>query len=655
VTAAVRGRGTRPADRLFPVATGRAGLEAGFVALVAWAWAAVSYRLWDASLRVPLYQDRSDVRLINNLIQNTIREGWYQTNPHLGAPFGQELYDFPHGGETWQLGAIKFLSLFIKDYGLLINVYYLAGFGLTAGVTYLVLRHLRFGFWAAGVFALVYTFMPFHFHHEQSHLFRSSYWYAPIACLVLVWAMQWRERFLLEANPPTGPSRWSTLVWNVRNNVRRGRVLAVVLMCVLLAGTETMTTCFTMVLLVLTGLVGAVRHREPVRLLVNGALTGVLAVTFLVLLYPTFNYVHTYGKNELAARRQVTEQELYGLKISRMVLPEPTHRNETLAKLGQRAQAKSLVPSEGGQALTILGTLGFLGLLYRLITRGWGRRDPGTRHELRAAHDRTALLDNGALIALLATLLGTIGGFAIVISLAGFSQIRVWNRIVLMIAFFALAWTAHWFDWLVERVRGVLTWPAPFVLALAVAVGAFGLWDGGTPGTRPYAAMDRDFDSDKTFVEEIERTVPDGTSVFELPIVAFPEEPPFGKMLDYDLLRPFLQSDGSTDWSYGKIKGRPNADWQWMKVRDTYGIVRSLPALAGLGFTGLYVDLDGYLDKGPALAAALGKELGVDPIVSPNGRMLFYDMRPYIKGLGKTPAQLRDLARRQLGVVAPNS
>ena len=28
--------------------------------------------------------------------------GWFETNPKLGAPYGQQLYDFPHGGETWQ-------------------------------------------------------------------------------------------------------------------------------------------------------------------------------------------------------------------------------------------------------------------------------------------------------------------------------------------------------------------------------------------------------------------------------------------------------------------------------------------------------------------------------------------------------------------------
>ena len=224
-----------------------------------------------------------------------------------------------------------------------------------------------------------------------------------------------------------------------------------------------------------------------------------------------------------------------------------------------------------------------------------------------------------------------------------------------MIAFFAFAFSADLLDRLFDRVRGVLTWPGPFVFALAVAVGAFGLWDAGTPGRRDLAALEQDFTSDKEFVEAIERAVPDGTKVFQLPIVAFPEEPPYGRMLDYDLLRPFLQSDGSTDWSYGKIKGRPNADWQWMKVRDTVGIPEALPALVGLGFRGLSVDLDGYLDKGPELQETLRQELGVEPIVSPNGRMLFYDMRAYAESLDQTPEELEELAREQLGVVAPES
>ena len=74
-----------------------------------------------------------------------------------------------------------------------------------------------------------------------------------------------------------------------------------------------------------------------------------LAVTFLVLLYPTLHYVRTYGTNELAARRQVTEQERYGLKMTRMVLPDPSApQRHAFRQIGVRAQEGSPVPSEYG-------------------------------------------------------------------------------------------------------------------------------------------------------------------------------------------------------------------------------------------------------------------------------------------------------------------
>ena len=68
------------------------------------------------------------------------------------------------------------------------NLYYLGGFGVLAVVTFLVLRHLRFGYLVAAVGALVYTFLPYHFVHGEVHLYRSTYYSAPLACLLLVWA-----------------------------------------------------------------------------------------------------------------------------------------------------------------------------------------------------------------------------------------------------------------------------------------------------------------------------------------------------------------------------------------------------------------------------------------------------------------------------------
>lgn len=632
-------------EPFFAVRPRRALLEAASVAIIAWVWTAVLYRLWEASPRVPIYQDRSDARLIANILKNIIDRGWYETNPHLGAPFGQELYDFPHGGETWQFVIFKGMSYFIHDYGLMMNVYFIAGFGVTAAVTFLVLRHLRFSYAVSAVIGILYVFLPFHFYHEQSHLYRSSYFYAPIACLVLVWAMQWRERFLLDPDADDRGGVISTLRWTVRHNLRWRRVGFIVAACVLIGGTETMTTSFTMVLLAVTGIVGALRHREPARLLVSFGLAAVIAVTFLTLLFPTLHYVHKYGTNEKAARRIPTEQELYGLKISRMVLPSGDHRYAKFRDIGNKGQEGTRVLSEGGQALTILGTIGFISALFWLIFRSWGRLPLGKRRDDRPPHDRMALLDNGSLLIFASTMIGTVAGLAMVLSVMGFSQVRVWNRIVLIIAFFSFVFTGHWFEKLGRWIQGKLNWATPVLVVLTLAVGAFGVWDGGRPAGRDYKAMDADFASDKAFVAEIESKMPDGTNVFQLPVVPFPEQPPPGKMLDYDQLRPFLQSDGSINWSYGKVKGRPNADWQWKRVRDHVGIVDSLPGLLGMGFTGLWVDPFGYDDGGVKIRQQLIDILGVQPLVAPNGRQMFFDMRPYKDRLGKSDAELRAIAK----------
>jgi len=644
-------------ERFFGVKPLRALFEAGTVAVLAWCWAAVLYRLWDASLRVPIYQDRSDARLIANIVKNITTRGWFETNPHLGAPYGQKLYDFPHGGETFQLVFIKILSLFTKDYGLLMNVYYIGGFGVTAAVTFLVLRHLRFTYGVSALIATLYVFLPFHFYHEQSHLFRSSYYYAPIACLVLLWAMQWRERFLRDplAVGPDGRKAGAiaTLRWTLGSNLRWRRVAFMVVVLVFLGGTETMTTCFTLVLLALTGIIGAIVHREPARLLASFAMVGVLGVTFVAFLSPTILYVHDHGNNALAARRQATEQELYGLKISRMVLPSGDHRSTPMRDLGNKAQAGTLVLSEGGQALTTLGTIGFFSALVWLLARRWGR-PRGEPPDVRPPWDRTAVLDDGAILVLLSTLVGTIAGLAMVLSVLGFSQVRVWNRIVLIIAFFAFAFTGHWFEKLGRWIQGKLTRSAaiPLLVVLLLGVGAFGLWDGGRPAGRDYRAMDADFASDKAFVARIEASVPAGTSIFQLPVTPFPESPPPARMLDYDQMRPILQSNGSTNWSYGAVKGRPEADWQWLRVRNHIGAIGSLPGLLGMGFTGIWLDTNGYDDGGKLITTQLTNALGQPPIVSSNGRMEYFDMRPYRDRLGKSPAELRAIAK-QLFLIDP--
>jgi hypothetical protein len=118
---------------------------------------------------------------------------------------------------------------------------------------------------------------------------------------------------------------------------------------------------------------------------------------------------------------------------------------------------------------------------------------------------------------------------------------------------------------------------------------AFGLWDGIPPQRKPFAEIEAQHASDRAFVAQIEAILPEGAGVFQLPVIPFPEHEPPGRMLDYDHLRAFLADNGKLMWSYGSIKGRPNADWQ-MVLRDQVGPIGALPALFGFGFEGFWID-----------------------------------------------------------------
>lgn len=617
----------------------RVAAESLGVATVGWAWGAWLLRVWRMPMHLP-FDTRSDATLISSMVKTIGERGWYLEQPRLGAPFGQQFYDFPHGGETFQLVAMKVLVQVAGDWGLAMNLYFLLGFGTLAAVTFACMRMLRFGPVIAGIGALIYTFLPYHFTRGEMHLWRSTYFTAPLAALLLVWATSWRERFLVD------PGR--TGRGTLRGNLRRPRVVAAAGVAVVIGGSETMTTAFTMVLLASGAVVAAIRWREPLRLVVSGTLVAVLAVTFVVLSYPTLNYYRSHGTNPVAARRLVTESELYGLKFTRLVLPQGGHRSPSLGELGARSQNRSVVKSEGGQALGFLGAAGFLGALYGAIA---GRRRHTERPDVAPGWDRAVLREQASMFTVLAFLFGTIGGGAVLLAMVGFSQIRVWDRILLIIAFFAMVVVALWAERLAEWLPTRIIRARPLLGLAAMAVLAFGLWDGIPPIRRPYAEIEAQHRSDRTFVAAIERRMPDETAIFQLPVIPFPETETPGRMLDYDPLRAYLADDGSLRWSYGSIKGRSAADWQ-VYLRDHVGPVRALPGLIGLGFDGIWLDTYGYTDGGRE-ARQIQKAVGVKPLRSPDKRFLFFDLRDYRRRTAMTGSQLRQAARRLLHVDPP--
>jgi phosphoglycerol transferase len=114
--------------------------------------------------------------------------------------------------------------------------------------------------------------------------------------------------------------------------------------------------------------------------------------------------------------------------------------------------------------------------------------------------------------------------------------------------------------------------------------------------------------------------------IFQLPYVEFPENPPVYQMPDYEHFRPYLHSK-TLRWSYGAIKERDNARWQMSTANlptDQF-----LDAISAAGFSGVYLDRGGYADNGADMEAKLRNVLRIEPMASPNGRMVFFNLGEY--------------------------
>ena len=624
-----------PSNEQLPPSPLRVLLESLPFAAVAIGVAAWIYRLWDQDWSLPFRSFGPDVYFIESTLKAIQDHGWYLTNPQLNAPFGQQTYDYPNAGENLQLGIIKLFTLITRTPGQALNLYYLVGFGLLVMVTFAVFRHLRFGAIPAGAAALLYTFLPYHFWHMEDHLFRSTYLSAPIAALLLLWGLSWRTTFLRDPDGAT---------WGVRRlagNLKVKWVVAALLLCGVVATFETMTIAFFLTTFTLAAIIVAIRRRDPGQLAVLGVAIATCGLAFALSLAPNLRYWAANGTNKDTGRRVPTEQEAFGLQPSQLLLPIPTHRIHALRGLQKTARRNSSLPDEGGQELGLVGAVGLLTLLYWALSGGVRRR---VREPF---HDRGMLREHASLATLILIPVGTVSGFALLLSISGFAQVRVWNRVVVLIGFFAMMAVAMGFEKLLARRQTGSFWRSkPVAIGAIALITVFGLWDTGATRNANYGNR-ANITELKPFLASTQKLLPAHGAVFQLPITPFPETPAKGSTQEYDQLLPYLWSNNGLRWSAGGMRGRPDADWQLQVFAD--GPVKWLAALRGLGFDAILLDTHGYDDDGKAAVADLTAALGKPQLTSANGRWLLWDIRPWAERTGLTDAEARAAARRLVG------
>ncbi len=621
--------------------------ESALVALAALVVLIPMAGLRGRDLDVP-FEYSGDANFYAMLTKGMIEHNSPLVNPSLGAPFRQELFDLPQGADNLQFLELGVIGHLTGDWALTLNLVYILGFPAVALSAYWVTRRLRFGVGIAFVVAICYAYLPFHFVRGPSHLLLVGYWSVPLGILCCLRVIGTHDA-MLRPRAADDPPWWRPRMY--------GRtVMWMVIAALVISSASTYYSGFTVALVTLTATLAAMARRDA-RVLVAGALIAIVIVFGLLANNaPSIVEWARHGFNDTTERGR-RDTELYGLRVTQLVLPTTGHRVTVLGKLGDLGTNKAALPSEIGGALGVIGALGFAAALFEVLRRPLttgpdatrappavpppnGEQDNDAAFEdatLADPHDRgSPPTDDAApyrreLRALLAEivivclLLAVIGGFAFLLALAGFTFVRGWNRISVFIGFASFlvvaTWLAPFTEWI--RRRWSARWLVP---ALLVALAAVGVLD-GTPRRPlpPESAIKPTFESDESFVTAVEAALPPGASVFQLPAHPFPEAGPRFGLVDYDPVRGYLHSK-NLKWSYGGMKGR-ESDWQDALAK--LPMSAQLDAMVATGFDAVWLDRAAYADRGAAIEAELRALLGPPIAESRDGRFAVWDLQPY--------------------------
>jgi phosphoglycerol transferase len=586
-------------------------------------------KLWQVDLRAPLaYYGEANYNAL--LVKTTIENGWHLDNSAMGAPDGLNLRDVPMGDNNLHFVLIKLIGLITRNYGLTINLFFLLGFLLTTVSALFVLR--RFGVSSTpAIFAsLLFTFLPFHFTRGLHHLFLAAYFLVPLMVLVALWVAMGAVSVVDEAS---GKIRQ---VFGDCPIFRDKKLIASVVICLLMSAGGTYFAYFGCFFLLIAGVLIALRRKNLRFLILPAAMIALIFGGLVVNLAPSILHVRREGDTPIV-RRQPIDAEIYSFRISQLVLPISGHRAPLFAKLKAAFNQRQFINENDDAAFGVVGTIGFLILIGWLLLKKpelWRIEEDGGG----------GVISHLSVFNLAAVFLGAFGGVGALIALVLTAKIRAYNRISVYIAFFSLMTIALLLDRFAQRYVRTKGARLAFNLCLALAL-ALGAADQFAPRLRAdYGQIKTEFDSDADFIGRMQSSLPSGAMIFQLPVVPFPENPRVAKMFDYDHARGYLHSR-TLRWSYGAMKGRASEVWQKMIAAKPAN--EMIESIVLSGFQGLYLNRNGYDQNPSAPETEIATVVGAPRLVSRDGKLIFFDLREFEKGLREKYAGNWDVKREE--------
>jgi hypothetical protein len=575
-------RGTRPdapeatspwrrrlLEVLFAVATGAISVVFAVIAL----------RLKPQELTERWVAGAGDAILHYTLFTNATQSFSFADNLALGFPRGLNVF-FSGQVDVSSAFVMWFMSLFIHNGILFLNIFWLLTF-VGAGITgYAFFRALRVRPWLSILFGAVFSLAPYHFIRVgYGHAFIANYWAIPVVGILL----------LVAAGEATDPFK----AWGDRATTRRSmllrRLLPPALLGLLVATTGGYYFVFGVIVVGGVWALSIVRvlvRREGIRaLLVPSA--AMLPLGFAVVL-ELFLLGRGYGERfaPYFSARLPAESELYAGKLISLLAPWSgsdfpilnhftTKYNATSWLLKSTEEPGSPLVASIGLGLLVLATLTLL------ATRGSTTAEGRTTWFGRFAEDpRIRMLASAAIWTFP---FFVVSGFGVLLALVLGPEIRAWSRISIVLILLGLGAAA------VALERATTRYGIRWILAGLVVIVA--LLD-QVAGVHNVITLRATADPVvKSFVEKTEKKLPHGCGVVQLPLKAFLDASSVGALRDYDEAVPYLYTKpGDLRWSYGSIKGTKG----WNYWGDITTPAQFAKAVSKSGACAIEVDANGY-------------------------------------------------------------
>lgn len=569
--------------------------------------AIVVLNLWDLSLIRYPFQFKDDSVLMAMLTKTVIETGWYLSNPQIGVPGGFQLVDFPFV-DGLNFVFIKFISIFSENWALVNNIFYLLTYPLCSMTAFFVLRN--FGLWApfSITASVLFSLLPYHFHRGEAHLFLSAYYMIPLAVWLAIIVFK-NEVFQSE---------------NKKNSIRKKytHLLVYGSICLVIGSIGVYYAFYSVFFLLISGVIASLKVKNLRPLKPAALFIGLISTAVILNALPSILNRYQNEPNPVVGKRYMRESEVYGLKISQLLLPVKNDRIKAFSCMTKKYNHSGVKVNENRFAsLGLIGSVGFVSLLFFSLVR--------KKKEERDQNDSP--MEALSCLNLCGVLFATTGGFSALFALLVTPSIRSHNRMSVFLAFFSLAAFFFIFQRLLQKsikqnVRQV-AWGSGMILLV------FGIWNQTSPSfslkNQKYN-IKQQFDQGKKFIQKVDQALPENSMIFQLPYIPFPEGGKEGKFGDYDHFKAVLHSR-SQRWSFGAMNGRETAKWQ--KSVAALPCLKMLEQLVRKGFKGLYINRMGYHDHAQAIETELSKIINSRPIESEDGNELFWDLQTFAKKL----------------------